>query len=296
MNPEKWQLKKGMPFNTADLAAAVVGDKIYYFGGYNIASILNYNQCYDPITDEWTQKAPMPTARWGCAAVEMKGLIYVFGGAIKKDNTITLKCERYDPILNLWTTEKDMPNSSIAFQGLMAVSIKDKIFLFGRKQTWMFDGNYIRLRDSPIDITWGNATNIFICGEYRIYVIGGFNWNELNNNQISSENWYYRPLYNDWNRVKNIPISRYGMNRESCILNGEIYICFGRDPNRYYKCIHKYNPLLDLWEQVSDGSTSRDGVAGGVINNKIYIAGGRNNAQFKGHSYGLRTNEELTII
>jgi N-acetylneuraminic acid mutarotase len=63
---------------------AVVNQKIYAIGG-NIGGFLDTNEEYDPATNIWTFKAPMPTPRshFGIAAYQNK--IYCIGGYIPGD-------------------------------------------------------------------------------------------------------------------------------------------------------------------------------------------------------------------
>jgi len=56
-NPETdtWTRKANLPIGRRNIAAAVVGDKIYVFGGH-----LGYVEEYDPAADKWTQKSDSP--------------------------------------------------------------------------------------------------------------------------------------------------------------------------------------------------------------------------------------------
>ncbi|MGD0978070.1 MAG: kelch repeat-containing protein [Candidatus Bathyarchaeia archaeon] len=50
--------------NPNQSARAPVEGKIYAIGGYKQGSLtLNTNEEYDPVTNTWTTRAPMPTAR-----------------------------------------------------------------------------------------------------------------------------------------------------------------------------------------------------------------------------------------
>jgi len=51
-------------FGVEELTGAVVNGKLYVFGGYSGPSgVFNFVEEYDPATDTWTSKAPMPTTR-----------------------------------------------------------------------------------------------------------------------------------------------------------------------------------------------------------------------------------------
>jgi N-acetylneuraminic acid mutarotase len=93
--------KKARPLAyTLYLSAADTGadGKIYLFGGRNFGGAKNVTQSYDPATNTWTYKAPMPTARYGMAAVPAgNGIIYVIGGA-----TSPTVVEAYDPATDTW--------------------------------------------------------------------------------------------------------------------------------------------------------------------------------------------------
>ncbi|GAG26877.1 unnamed protein product, partial [marine sediment metagenome] len=62
---------------------------------------------YDPATDTWTTKAPMPTKRATLGASAVNGIIYVIGGV--SGFTVFSTVEAYDPATDTWTTKADMP-------------------------------------------------------------------------------------------------------------------------------------------------------------------------------------------
>ena len=58
----------------AALTAQFLNGILYAVGGTNNeAKSLTTNEAYNPATDTWTEKAPMPTARGGIAAAVVKG-------------------------------------------------------------------------------------------------------------------------------------------------------------------------------------------------------------------------------
>lgn len=83
IDTDTWTSVAPLPAPRSDLAAAVVGGKIYVFGGCRGSNnILADVDVYDPVTDTWSPlPADMPTARAGMYAVARKGgTVYVIGG------------------------------------------------------------------------------------------------------------------------------------------------------------------------------------------------------------------------
>src|SRR6185503_10876340 len=84
-------------------------------------------EIYDPVTNTWSNGAPMMTARFGSAAGVIAGKLYVSGGNMACppcDNTITT--EVYDPATNTWATRAPIPASrhlamSVVFNGRLYV-------------------------------------------------------------------------------------------------------------------------------------------------------------------------------
>jgi len=74
-----------------------VNSKIYAIGGSQPQS--KAVEEYDPATDTWTTKSPIPTARWGLTTGTVNGKIYAIGGGNVYPPT---KCyrtvEEYDPV------------------------------------------------------------------------------------------------------------------------------------------------------------------------------------------------------
>ena len=93
---DTWKALKAMPSTRGSAAAAVVNGKIYVMGGGGPAygstdpvlvpdgsnRSLSANEEYDPETDSWRERAPLPTPRNHTAAAAVNGKIYVIGGRI----------------------------------------------------------------------------------------------------------------------------------------------------------------------------------------------------------------------
>jgi len=135
---DTWTSKAPMPTPRHHLTSAVVDGKLYVIGGrtgYSNSSShyvnLNTNEMYDPVSDSWTSKAPMPSNRSGLAATaSADGNIYVFGGEDATSVMTFDNNEKYDPKTDKWTSEAPMPT---ARHGLAAVfdNMSKRIYVIG---------------------------------------------------------------------------------------------------------------------------------------------------------------------
>jgi hypothetical protein len=85
---DAWTQKKPMPHPVHHAAVTALNGKMYLFGGFDLPAAgppgwnpVNDVWEYDPATDGWQSRAPMPTARGGSMAAVVSGKIYVIGGA-----------------------------------------------------------------------------------------------------------------------------------------------------------------------------------------------------------------------
>ena len=103
---DAWTTVAPLPAPRSDLAAAVVGNDIYVFGGCNvIGTIVGDVDVYDAVTNTWsTAPADMPTARAAMYAVANKGgTVYVIGGWDGASPGLSTN-ESYKASHDLWMT------------------------------------------------------------------------------------------------------------------------------------------------------------------------------------------------
>jgi N-acetylneuraminic acid mutarotase len=68
---------------------------------------------YDPATNRWTSKTPLPRARWGAANAVLNGKLYVMGGV--RPDSVTAQRDTlretivYDPATDKWTVRASLP-------------------------------------------------------------------------------------------------------------------------------------------------------------------------------------------
>jgi hypothetical protein len=149
-----------MPTPRENFATAVSQNRIYCIGGsrgYSPSTgdnLTGVNEVYDPATDTWETKNPMPTPRRVYATVNViDGKIYVIGGY--PNSTLN---EVYDPETDTWTTRTPMPIGQTDFSGIF----KSKIYFFGgyydrSKPPNVYHRMLTQIYDPATD-TWSSGT------------------------------------------------------------------------------------------------------------------------------------------
>ena len=185
-----WNTKTPMPTPRAYFATAVYQNKIYCIGGFTkvnttnggyLQQATNVNEVYDPATDTWSTKSPMPTARAYLQANAVDGKIYLLGG---RDNAALN--EAYDPVNDSWTTKSAIPSTDY-FYGSAVIGNTIYAFVGTENRTAGFKSKtdiYDTLTDSwssraSVSIGWGSkvaATN-GVLAPRRIFVMSG--WAEM---------------------------------------------------------------------------------------------------------------------
>jgi N-acetylneuraminic acid mutarotase len=137
LDTDTWKALAPMPTRRGSPVAAVVDDKIYVIGGAGYhpnykgpliglnATVphraLGTNEAYDPATNTWEERSPMPTGRNHTAIGVVNGKIYVLGGRLGSvfvNASATDVVEEYDPATDSWGFAKarmPMPRSGTAF-------------------------------------------------------------------------------------------------------------------------------------------------------------------------------------
>jgi hypothetical protein len=202
---DTWETKTSMPTIRIGLQANVVNGKIYLIGGYPPAyytsynfssSFLTLNEVYDPTTDSWTTKTPMPTAATNYASAVIDNKIYVIGGLLKSED-YTLN-EIYDPATDKW--RRGAPSPSITAYGAAGattgVNAPKRIYVFGQDFSFR-EPPYINRVYDPATDTWTigvpvpterNGFGVAVVNDV-FYVIGG----STQTYRDFPETWMYPP-------------------------------------------------------------------------------------------------------
>ena len=296
MSEGAWRVRRSLPFGLADAPAVSCRGKILVFGGYGTSRNDATNRVleYVPTSDAWGLRSPMHEPRWGAAAALYDDRVYVFGGIGTRDFSETV--ERYDLENDTWATLGSFPRT-LRSQGLMAVTVRSKIYIFNEAFTFEYDpdnDSYAPRANAPLPRRWATCACIKAGPEDRIHIIGGF---DSTISDATDANYYYVPVSDTWIGPRaSAPYRAYGVTRDNPVWKNKIYFGFGhRNPDLFYREIYAYDPENDNWSNpLGKASFERDGVACAVLDDSIYVIGGRSEPNDP-VAFGLTCNERFDL-
>jgi N-acetylneuraminic acid mutarotase len=141
---DTWAARTPMPTPRSNSAIVACQNIIYVIGGLNgstnngeYLTSCSINEVYDPATDTWETKAPMPTSRSQMEANTVDGKIYVIGGRTAGPYSTVNITEIYDPASNSWTTGASMPYPVVSYASAV---VDNKIYVIGVRTNTYFLG------------------------------------------------------------------------------------------------------------------------------------------------------------
>lgn len=238
--PNAWTSRIRMPTARAGLVAAKVNGVIYAIGGRDGAALQKV-EAYDPNTNTlvpWIPRAPLPAAReLPNGAAVINGKIYVPGGLTSLGPTRSLYV--YNVGSNSWTTKASMP---IRGHGGAAGAINGKLWV----------------------ITTQAGVGGQFTGPTRLF--------------------RYDPATDKWSERE--PAPNHHHRAALGVINGKLYVAGGmtktiRNETTYqyepepWGELDVYDPATNVWTTKASIPTARWGAAAGVIDGKLFVAGGK---------------------
>lgn len=256
-----WTSKTPMHQARGGLGVAVVNGKIYAIGGSTkTGAPQNYsggfvgtNEEYDPETDTWTLKAPMPTPRSNFRLEVVHNKIYCIGG-LTHNGSVTHAIEVYDPSTDTWETIAPFPTPRESFT---TVVYNDRIYVIGgiagRDLAKELLGAYTgatEVYDPALD-TWETKASMLnarfpetcVVINGKIYVISG----STTYAESISVTAVYDEDTNSWTNKAPMPVVKHGA---SATMGDKIYFIGGSyEDGVYVTLLQIYDPLTNTWSK-----------------------------------------------
>jgi N-acetylneuraminic acid mutarotase len=226
---DRWNVKASMPVGLHHVGIGVVAGRLYVVGGYKQSGLSVWGPvasvyAYDPVTDVWTERAPMPTARGALSVAVCDDRLYAIGGYEGKVNSAAV--EVYDPVQDSWSVRAALPTPR---DHLATATAAGKLYAIGGR----LKGDYHRNLSvtevyDPTTNTWSPGPDLptarsgITAAESggRLYVFGG-----EGADGTFDENEAYDPVRNVWQSMAPMPTARHGLG--SAVVDGRIHLISG---------------------------------------------------------------------
>lgn len=288
-----WRVLADVPVGRFGGAAAVVGAKLHLFGGVNMnphapegkdrAQAVNLHHVYDPATNTWSEGAPMPDAKGWPAIAVYKAKIYIFGGDNKAiDVTMTTQSWVYDPQKDIYKDVAPLPHPR---SYCYAVTVGPYIYIFGARtlssdgkadrSTFRYDpkaNTYKRMADMP------EGARFIVHGSYNgyIYAVHG----ETDLETYADGVLRYDVAANKWTklRIPRIEQRKWYLSQHSthAAIGSKLFVLGG-----WSKLTESRSARAPYFDMATEKFGEADPMpmgrccgAAGVIDNKLYVAGG----------------------
>lgn len=227
---DTWTLKASMPTPRAFLAVTAYQSKVYCFGGitaYNLETgitITTANEVYDPATNSWAKKAPLPMARASRQASVVDGKIYLID-RLYNGSSFEIRIQIYDPATDSWVVKFSLPTGPIS--DVSAVFNKKIYFTSAYwAETEIYDtqtGNWSFGAPPPSAVYSGAAgttSGAFALKRAYFFGLSGLM------GQGAMPNRIYDPKTGNWTLGVQVPTNR--MNFGVAVINDILYVIGGR--------------------------------------------------------------------
>ncbi len=269
------------PIDRFESAGAVVGGKVYVFGGFYDAQInvTARSDVFDPRHNTWTQIADMPEPLTHTGHVVIGHDIW-FAGGFFGDSPSTNHCWIYHTRTNTWTPGPDLPEARGA--GTLA-RLGNRLYFFGglltraidQGEQWVLDLHHPArgwVAAAPLPVACNHLASVAING--KIYAIGGQHlWNEDTDNVANVQ--VYNPRTNQWTQDAPLPSARGHIADSTFLFHGRIIVIGGSangDPA--LTDVLEYRPALHQWFVLSQIPAGRRAPVAVAVGNKLIITTG----------------------
>lgn len=132
---DRWRPIAPLPRPCGAIGCAVIAGRLHAIGGAIGDSNLekksiDWHLAYDPTSDRWDTRSPLPTGRDHTGTLTVGAMIHVVGGRVDSFHTNSNLHHAYDPAKDSWEARRPLPT---ARSGHGAVHYRGKIFVMGAK-------------------------------------------------------------------------------------------------------------------------------------------------------------------
>ncbi len=221
----------------------------------------------------WSQRAPLPVARFGLALATHAGQVYAIAG--QDEQGVTGLVHRYDPAADAW---ESLAHKPIPVKDVGAAVVGGRVYVPGGCDAQGHPLNALAVYDPEAD-AWSTETPLPLplCAyaiaalEGRIYLFGGWD-----GQSYRAEVWQYDPDSGQWTQKTAMPTARAYAG--AAVVEGTIFVIGGYNGSDL-SANEAYEPTKDRdggqpWSKHRPLPKGRAGPGVVALGSTIYVVGG----------------------
>ena len=283
-----WTRLADAPRAVSEAQGAVVGDKLYVFGGFNTdLSTVALCSAYDPSANRWSALADMPEQiTHGAVAVD-GDTVYVAGGFVgHHPGPQTAHVWKYSVSANRWSAGVSLPAARGAgalvrlgrtlhfFGGVERDLTNLNVYKRDSPEHWVFnlDGGSTWTSAAPLPNPRNHTAGTVLNG--LIYALGGQHLgDEQGGEQASVQS--YDPATNSWTERAPLPLPLGHINSSTVIFEGRIVVIAGVTMKSLEVAnVSAYDPASDAWSALPPLPEARQSPVAGVVDGRLVVTTG----------------------
>jgi N-acetylneuraminic acid mutarotase len=273
--PGGWAARASLAFAKQELAVLALQDRVWVLGGFDgTKQVLAGVDVYDPASDSWSTRAPLPEPLHHINAAVVDGKIWIAGALRGSAFVATGVTAVYDPVANAWTQKAPMPAGSERGAALVA-AIGPVIYVAGgfrggavtdmssydtRTDTWTPLAPLDQARDHGAAVVIGDV----------LYAVAGRNTAHFPRLDA------YDAKTGTWTPRAPMPTSRAGI--AVAVAKGRIVVMGGEGNDAVssgvFQQVEAYDPATNTWSSLPPMKTPRHGTGAATVNDVVYVPGG----------------------
>jgi N-acetylneuraminic acid mutarotase len=268
----RWDRRREIPrANDGPFASAVLQERVY--------TLLESGELweYDPASNVWRQRRPLPTTRQGFALAAAGGRLFALGGLDAQGHRDGATLE-YDPAADSWRERRPMPTPR---SELAAATLGGTLYTLGgrsgRGGGKVSDCNEAYDPDSDV---W-SARRPLPAARYgvgaavlseRLHVLGGEEKKAFGRSMTAAHD-RYNPSMDRWETgLAPLPSPRSGAGTLAAA--GRIYVLGGRSSFGETSEVDEYDPAVNGWQPRPPLPAPVAGPGAAAVGGTLYVIGG----------------------
>ena len=250
---DRWEEVAGTPVMRTYMACGVLGDYLYWVGGYNSGAQTNV---YRFNGTSWSEVRGLPTGQYGHTVGVVSGALYSIGGW--NGAALTNVC-RFNG--TTWTQVRGLPESrNHAACGVL----NDSLYVIGgsdgssnQTNVWRYTGaDWANVRGVPVSMSGMECDRL----NESLYLVGS----------LTSVTNVYRFNGTSWSLVAGLPFARRYVS--AAALEDGLYALGGNSNTVTCSDVFRYDG--STWTEVTPLPTARESHASCVYSGQVYVVGG----------------------